>query len=79
MPVTLLTADGKVTRPVFPSAAAEDAFAEEIGEVVQSIRTGKPSTILNGQLACDALALFPASEMKQALEEAVEFCTARTH
>jgi octaprenyl-diphosphate synthase len=32
-----------------------------------------------GAIACDALALFPASEMKQALEEAVEFCTARTH
>jgi octaprenyl-diphosphate synthase len=30
-------------------------------------------------IARDALALFPASEMKQALEEAVEFCTARTH
>ncbi len=32
-----------------------------------------------GAIACDALALFPASPMKQALEEAVEFCTARTH
>jgi octaprenyl-diphosphate synthase len=32
-----------------------------------------------GAIACDALALFPESEMKQALEEAVEFCTARTH
>ena len=32
-----------------------------------------------GAIARDALALFPASEMKQALEEAVEFCTARTH
>ena len=30
-------------------------------------------------IARDALALFPASGMKQALEEAVEFCTARTH
>jgi octaprenyl-diphosphate synthase len=30
-------------------------------------------------IARDALALFPASEMKQALEEAVEFCTVRTH
>ena len=30
-------------------------------------------------IARDALALFPASEMKQALEEAVEFCTMRTH
>jgi octaprenyl-diphosphate synthase len=32
-----------------------------------------------GAIARDALALFPASDMKLALEEAVEFCTARTH
>jgi octaprenyl-diphosphate synthase len=32
-----------------------------------------------GSIARDALALFPGSAMKQALEEAVEFCTARTH
>jgi octaprenyl-diphosphate synthase len=32
-----------------------------------------------GAIARDALALFPASAMKQALEEAVEFCTTRTH
>jgi octaprenyl-diphosphate synthase len=32
-----------------------------------------------GAIACDALALFPDSKMKQALEETVEFCTARTH
>jgi octaprenyl-diphosphate synthase len=32
-----------------------------------------------GSIAKDALALFPASQMKLALEEAVEFCTARTH
>ena len=32
-----------------------------------------------GAIARDALALFPASTMKQALEEAVEFCTARAH
>jgi len=32
-----------------------------------------------GEMARDALALFPASPMKQALEETVEFCTARTH
>ena len=59
-PVTLLTADGKVTRPEFPPAAAEDAFASELGEVIKSIRTGKPSAILNGQLASDALALCEA-------------------
>ena len=32
-----------------------------------------------GAMAKDALALFPASPMKQALEEAVEFCIARAH
>ena len=32
-----------------------------------------------GAIARDALALFPASDMKQALEEAVEFCIARSH
>jgi octaprenyl-diphosphate synthase len=32
-----------------------------------------------GAIARDALALFPASEMKQALEEAVDFCITRTH
>jgi octaprenyl-diphosphate synthase len=32
-----------------------------------------------GAIARDALALFPASGMKQALEEAVEFCITRTH
>jgi octaprenyl-diphosphate synthase len=32
-----------------------------------------------GAIARDALALFPASNMKQALEETVEFCIARSH
>jgi octaprenyl-diphosphate synthase len=32
-----------------------------------------------GSIARDALALFPDSPMKQALEEAVEFCIARAH
>ena len=32
-----------------------------------------------GDIARDALALFPASSMKEALEEAVEFCISRTH
>jgi octaprenyl-diphosphate synthase len=32
-----------------------------------------------GAIAKDALALFPQSSMKQALEEAVAFCIARAH
>jgi len=32
-----------------------------------------------GKMACDALALFPRSEMKSALLDAVEFCIGRAH
>jgi octaprenyl-diphosphate synthase len=32
-----------------------------------------------GAMAVDALALFPASEMKSALEQVVAFCLARSH
>ena len=32
-----------------------------------------------GAMANDALALFPASKIKQSLEEAVDFCIARAH
>ena len=32
-----------------------------------------------GAIATDALALFPASPMKEALEEAVEFCITRNN
>ena len=32
-----------------------------------------------GAMAKDALALFPASPTKEAIEDAVEFCIARTH
>jgi octaprenyl-diphosphate synthase len=32
-----------------------------------------------GAMACDALALYPSSPMKTALEEAVDFCIARAH
>jgi octaprenyl-diphosphate synthase len=32
-----------------------------------------------GAMAVDALALFPSSPMKTALEQVVAFCLARTH
>ena len=32
-----------------------------------------------GAMAVDALALFPASPMKKALEQVVAFCLARSH
>jgi predicted dehydrogenase len=54
MPLTILTADGKVTQPKLPEG---DAFVGELTEAVKSIRTGEPSSLLAGELAMDALAL----------------------
>lgn len=55
MPLTVLTADGKVTQPKLPEGG--DAFVGELTEAVKAIRTGEPSSLLAGELAMDALAL----------------------
>ena len=57
MPVTLLTADGKVTRPTIASSDPVDSFREELTHAVKSIRAAKESPLLNGELARDALQL----------------------
>jgi len=57
MPCTVLTDKGKVVRPKLGSGDPVDAFELEIKEVVKSIRTGKPSSILAADLARDAIVL----------------------
>lgn len=57
MPVSVLTADGKVTRPELGSGDPLDSFAAELTEVVKSVRSGKESSILGGELAADAVHL----------------------
>ena len=57
MPLTVLDQKGKVQRPKLGSGDPVDAFAAELREVVRSFRTGQPSEILGGDLACDALVL----------------------
>ena len=57
MPLTVLTADGKVQRPAMKSADPVDAFVAELGEAMRAVKTGKRSTMLDGQLARDALLL----------------------
>ena len=54
MPVTVLTEDGKLIRPKMEPI---DAFAAELSEAVRAMRTGTPSTVLNAELAHDALVL----------------------
>ena len=57
MPVTVLTADGKVTRPTLGSGDPLDSFAAELTEATKCVRSGKESPVLGGQLACDAVEL----------------------
>jgi len=54
MPLTLLTADGKVVRPKMKSSDPVDSFANELTEAVSTVRSGKPSKLLDGELARDA-------------------------
>jgi predicted dehydrogenase len=57
MPLTVLTADGRVERPQLGSGDPVDAFVAELDEVSRSITSGQPSPILGGDLARDALLL----------------------
>jgi predicted dehydrogenase len=57
MPLTVLTADGRVERPQLCSGDPVDAFVGEMTEMARSIESGQPSTILGGDLARDALLL----------------------
>ena len=57
MPVTVFTADGRVTKPKFPPSDETDAFASELGEALRSVQGNTPSPLLDGRLARDALIL----------------------
>jgi predicted dehydrogenase len=57
MPVTVLDNKGKVVRPKLGGGDPIDSFAAELAEMLRAIRTGKPSALLAGDLARDALIL----------------------
>jgi predicted dehydrogenase len=57
-PLTLLTADGKVVRPELPDGDPMiAAFIAEIGEVAKTAADNRPSSLLGGDLARDAVVL----------------------
>ncbi|MCE5267610.1 MAG: Gfo/Idh/MocA family oxidoreductase [Planctomycetaceae bacterium] len=56
-PLTVLTSDGKAMRPKLPGGDPTVAFVAELGEVVRSVRNNKPSPLLAGELARDAVVL----------------------
>lgn len=53
-PLTVIDAKGQAVRPPLDAA---DAFVAELTEATRSVKTGKPSPLLAGDLALDALAL----------------------
>jgi predicted dehydrogenase len=55
MPLTLLDSRGKVIRPELKTGDEIDPFVAELTEAVRAVRSGKPSPILDGVLARDAL------------------------
>jgi len=57
VPVTLLSADGKVTRPQMASSDPVEGFRAELTHAVKCVRSGQQSPVLNGELARDALEL----------------------
>lgn len=57
MPLKVLTSKGEVLRPDLGDGDPVRAFEAEIQEVVRSIQTKKPSAILSGDLARDAIIL----------------------
>jgi predicted dehydrogenase len=60
MPVTVLDHRGKVVRPQLGSGDPVDAFAAEMAEAARSVKSGRPSPLLDGSLARDALLLCAA-------------------
>ena len=57
MPLKILTADGKVIRPELGTGDDIAGFVSEIEEVANAVNSGKPSPILSGELARDAIVL----------------------
>jgi predicted dehydrogenase len=57
MPLKVLTAKGDVIRPQLGDVDSITAFAAEIGEAVRSVKAKRPSPLLGGDLARDAIIL----------------------
>ena len=57
MPLTVLAADGGVERPSLGEGDPVQGFVAEVTEVAQALEQNRPSPLLEGQLALDALAL----------------------
>lgn len=57
MPLKVLTGDGKVIRPTFQNSDSIASFVAEIEEVRNCLQDNRPSEVLGGDLARDAIAI----------------------
>ncbi len=60
MPVTVLTAGGKVIRPKLRTIDSVASFTKQLTEAARAIESGSPSPVLDGGLAVDALRICQA-------------------
>jgi predicted dehydrogenase len=60
MPVTVLTATGKILRPKIRMIDSVASFSKELAEAARAITSGEPSPLLRGELAGDALRICQA-------------------
>ena len=61
-------------RPALGAGDPIDSFAAEITEVVSCVQSGKPSALLDGQLARDALILGQKQTQSLAERRVIEIC-----
>ena len=57
MPLTVLADKGKVVRPELGASDPLDGFTAELNEMVRAVRAQKPSAMLAGELARDAVVI----------------------
>ena len=57
MPLKILTMDGQVIRPTLADGDPVQAFVGELGEVWEVLENGRTSSLLDGRLARDAIAI----------------------
>ncbi|MEK6238930.1 MAG: Gfo/Idh/MocA family oxidoreductase [Planctomycetales bacterium] len=55
IPFTVLTPDGRAERPSLGSGDPVEAFVSQLSEAADAVRQGRPSPLLGGDLARDAL------------------------
>ena len=60
MPLKVLTQDGQVLRPDLGDGDMVNAFVAELSEAVAALDNNQTTSILDGQLARDAIALCDA-------------------